>query len=92
MPEVSAIEVGVTEESRGIEPSRPEEGSPGVGIPDGIEESVQEVFGERGATVVEIAAGLQTRQVGSAVAVAEVGKTFAMGVHTATGATRRGVG
>ncbi len=75
--------------SRTTAPSYDRKGLLGVGIPDGIEESVQEVCGERGATVINIAAGYQTRQAGSAVAGAEVGQAFAVGVDTAAGATGR---
>ena len=76
--------------SKTTAPSYDGKGLLGVGIPDGIEESVQEVYGERGGTVINIAAGYQTRQVGSAVAGAEVGQAFAVGVDTAAGATGRG--
>lgn len=84
------LEPGLAGELRPAEPGLAEAGVSGGGVAEGIEEVVEEGFGEGGAAVVDVGAGGQAGQVGVAVGVGQVGKACGMAGDVDAAAARPG--
>jgi hypothetical protein len=91
-PETYAAEVSIADEPRRIETGCAQEGLPGAGSPDGVEEHAEEVLGNEGAPVIQIAARTQLCKVSGTVDIGQVLQAFIVRIDTATAATLKGVG